>query len=901
LKGGADVPVSFMQSKLDVPQISNRIIQRHKLDEILEKYKEYKLVLVSSPAGSGKSTVIADYIMHHNVDCAWFSLDKSDDDVFQFATYLIEGLKKNKELCGVRFQELLESIQSIGVMTFIRAIINEIHNTSGEYTFVFDDYHLIQLPEIHHMMAQLVEFSPANMHVIIITREDPPLPLGRWRVRNQLMEIRIGDLKFTDSEADNFLNHSMMLQLSKDDVYKLNNRAEGWIAGLQLVALFMRNHPDKAQFVADFSGNHYYIMDYLLEEVLQQQPPQVKEFLLCSSIFNRFCYSLCDEVMELEKGTSQEMVELLLRANTFIIPLDYQHFWFRYHHLFKDLLLQKLSESKYPIKKYHRLASHWFYENDNVMEAIYHAICAEDTEFAADLVESIWAEMDQTVQGNQWLKLVKKLPDDIIRQRPVLNVGYAWALIDSGDLENCIERLEETNKQIENSRMSLESKDYVIFDYEQFKMLPANIASAYAYIAAAKGNTDDVLFYANKALSLISDDNKLRKGVVQMLLSFSYWGKGELENALETINAGLSNVLKADSPLSLSNLQLMLVEIRIEMGDFSEAEKIAHQTIELLQTEDKVPLALASLYLKLSEINLLRGNVISATDFLNISREKGMHLHLPDFEHKWYIMQAEILSYKQLYVEAISSLEEAKKCYFMNPIPEHISIDGFMTSLYLKMHRFDMCQDISLKDIFPTEQDRLVYVKYLLTDYFHSKNENTLIHVFDILDEMLACAQKQNRKRSMIDIMLCKAIALNLNQDNNTMVDIAKEAMALATTERYVFPFIDNIEELSGLYRSLIIQKALPDFLELHILNRLNENKPNPVGGAKSKQVDLLSPRELEVLKLMAQGHSNQEIGDILFLALSTVKGYNRSIFDKLAVKRRTEAIAKAREIRIIE
>lgn len=894
------MPIPFIQTKFNVPQVS-KIIQRDKLNGLLEKACEYKLVLVSSPAGSGKSTIIANHVEKNNLDCSWYSLDKSDDDLFQFASYLVKGLEKNEELCYGGFQELLDSFQSIGYMSFIKVIINGLHTTAREYTLIFDDYHMIQLPEIHHMMAQLLEYLPSNIHVIIITREDPPLPLAKWRVKNQLMEIRISDLKFTDSEAESFLNQSMKLQLTKDDVYTLNNRAEGWIAGLQLVALFMRDHPDKAKFAADFSGNHYYIMDYLLEEVLQQQPPQIKEFLLCTSILQRFCGSLCDEVLELEKGTSQKIVELLLRANAFIIPLDYQHIWFRYHHLFEDLLLQKLSDSNYPIKKYHHLASHWFHENDNIFEAIQHALCAEDIEFAADLVESIWAEMDQTIQGNQWLKLADKLPDHIIRQRPVLNVGYAWALIDTGDLENCIERLEETHKQIEKSGMSLESKDYVVYDHEQFKMLPANIASAYAYIAAAKGNSDDVLFYANKAISLISEDNQLRKGVVQMLLSFSYWAKGELQEALQTINAGLSNILKADSPLSLSNFQLMLAEIRIELGNFNEAEIILNQSIELLQTEDKLPLALASLYLKLSEISLLRGSVDRAADFLKISREKGTHLCLPDFEHKWHIMQARLLVYQKLYTEAIASLEKAKKCYYMNPIPEHISIDGLRASIFLNMHQPEICHDFVRRDIFSTEQDRLVYVKYLLVDNMHSNDEKTLIQVLDILDEMLTRAQQQNRKRSMIDIMLRKSIVLNLKKDNYSAVLTVKNAMDLATPERYVFPFMDNFEELSELYHDLIIKKEIPNFLEYHVLNRLNVNQKNTVSAPKSKQVNLLSQREMEVLSLMSQGYSNQEIGDKLFLALSTVKGYNRSIFDKLDVKRRTEAIAKARDYQIIE
>lgn len=895
------MPIPLIQTKLNVPQMNSQIIQRDKLNGLLEKARGYKLVLVSSPAGSGKSTLIANYVIKNNLDCTWYSLDPSDNDPAQFAAYLVKGMEKNNELAHCGFQELLESFPAIGEITFIRAIVNGLSSIEKEHTLIFDDYHFIHLPEIHQMMSQLLEYLPVNVHVIIITREDPPLPLAKWRVKNQLMEIRIGDLKFTDSEAEGFLNQSMMLQLSKTEVDTLNYRTEGWVAGLQLVALFMRDYPDKSKFVADFSGNHYYIMDYLLEEVLQRQEPKIKEFLLCTSILDQFCGSLCDEVLELEEGTSQGIMEFLLRSNVFIIPLDYQHNWFRYHHLFRDLLTQKLSDSSCRISKYHRLASRWFYKNDRVKEAIHHALCAEDMDYAADLIEGIWAEMDQTVQGKQWLKLAQKLPDSIIRHRPVLNVGYAWALIDTGDIVTCMDRLEETQQQIEESGMALETKAYVVYDQEQFRLLPVHIANAYAYIASAKGNYEDVLFYANRALALLGEENQLRKGIVQMLLSFSYWAKGDLEEASGRIDAALENILKEESPISSGNFQLMLAEVRIEAGHFNEAEIILNQSIEQHQREDKLPLALASLYLKLSEISLLKGNAGRADEFLKISREKGNYLCLPDFEYKWHMMHAQLLTWYGFYPEAISSLEKAAAVYYMNPIPEHISIEGLKASIFLEMKQPELCREFLHKGVFPTEQDRLVYVRGMLFEYEHKKEEGALLQASGILEEMLARAQEQNRTRSRIDIMLQKGIMFNLQKDREAALLTIKDAMNLAVTENYAFPFIDNFGKLSALYHDLFLQKEIPDFLVPYILSRGDRNPKNVISGQKSRQVDLLTQREKEVLILMSQGYSNQEIGDKLFLALSTVKGYNQSIFDKLGVRRRTEAIAKAREDHILE
>lgn len=891
------MPIPIIHTKLVVPQPNKQMIEREHLNQLLDTASGYKLVLVSSSAGSGKSTLIAHYVERARLRCFWYALDNSDDDIIRFSAYLLKGLESNKNISQSGFQALLESLETIGEESFIKAIINWLCATKEEFTMIFDDYHVIHQPEIHHMMALLLEYMPAHIHVILMTREDPPLPLSKWRVKNQLLEIRIRDLKFTDIDAERFLNESMMLKLTSEDTKSLNTRVEGWIAGLQLAALFMRDHPAKEKFVQDFSGNHFYVMDYLLEEVLQQQPPHIKEFLLCTSILEQFCGSLCDAVLELSLGTAQKTIEHLLKSNTFLIALDYQHTWFRYHHLFRDLLLQKCKDANKPIQLYHRLASRWFYENNRVTEAIHHALSANDIDFAADMIEGLWAEMDQTVQGGQWLKLAKRLPDEVIRKRPVLNVGYAWALIDTGDIVTCVERLEQTQRQIELSGYALDGKNYVVFDQEQFQMLPALIATAYTYIAAAKGDSED-LQYANQALKLLGDRNYLRKGIVQMLMSFSYWRNGELLEAMRTIQAGLFNIMKAEHQFSISSFELMLSEVKIELGYLSDAENSLNQAISSLEDGVVPPFALASMYLKLSEISLLRGDVASAAARLKNSREKGAVLCLPDFEYKWRMMASRLLAYQNEFTEAIASIDKAVAFYHVNPIPEHITTNGLRARFYLQNQQSDRCHDFFHQATYATEQDRLVFTRYLLTTYVQSHDESVLQQVSSILTEMLAQAQLQHRTRSIIDIDVQIAIVQRLQNDMIAATNTLKAAMALAAPERYVFPFIDYFEMLSSMYQELLSRKEIPDFLFMHVSQLV---QPQQKSGASSHtELNLLSPRELDVLRLMAEGCSNQEICDTLFLALSTIKGYNQNIYDKLGVKRRTEAIAKAREFGIL-
>lgn len=270
--------IGILNTKLNIPPVNNHIIGRGHLHDLLKNALKYKLILVSSPAGSGKTTLITDYISRNSLNCFWYSLDRTDNDAYQFATCLIKGLEKNNELNDVNLSELLDSIHTIGEKEFIRAVINLLQSTTHDFTLIFDDYHLIELPSIQNMMKQLLEHLPPNIHIIIITREDPMLPLSGLRVRNQLLEIRIDDLKFSDMEANRFLNESMKLDLSGEGVQLLNKRTEGWIAGLQIAALYLRGHHDKEQFIADFSGNHYYVMDYLLEEVLKQQSTEAVKF-----------------------------------------------------------------------------------------------------------------------------------------------------------------------------------------------------------------------------------------------------------------------------------------------------------------------------------------------------------------------------------------------------------------------------------------------------------------------------------------------------------------------------------------------------------------------------------------------------------------------------------------------
>jgi len=866
--------MKLFQTKLEIPPINSTLINREHINNLLVDSTHKNLILVSSAAGSGKSTIISNWLSHLERPSFWYGLDESDNDSFQFLSYLIEGLNRHSCYEPYDLSSLLEAIQSIGSQGIVKSLVNMLLETDNELIMVFDDFHYINSHDIHQMMNLLISYLPSHIQIILITREDPPLSLAKIRVSNQLQEIRMKDLRFNDDEALDFFNDTMSVSILPKQVHQLNLRTEGWIAGLQLAALSLKDRSDTDEFISEFSGSHYYIMDYLLEEVLQKQSAEIQTFLLSTSILNEFCGSLCDAFLLTDTFVSQKLIQSLSQSNNFIIPLDNHRKWYRYHHLFKDLLYQKLTASDIDIQELHLKACHWFISDDNIMSAVSHALKGNHYKIAADLIEGIWRQMDQSLQGGSWLKLVKKLPDELIKKRPVLATGYGWALLDTGNIEKAIKWLHIA----ENILIDMDNNPalYHIYDQHEFNLLSASIASARAYLAAITGDLPGILKYANTALSQLPDTEFLRKGVLYMLLGFSNWGSGNLTCALDDIQRGLIDILKANSPLSSGSFYLMISELLIEQGQFSKANKTIREAINLTIEECKLPLSLASLYLSQSKIHYFHGEFDQAFEALSISLEKGTSYSLPDFEYKSSIMNGLLLMQQAKFKKAIISFESAKANYYINPIPEYVSLDSIIAYAYYKLGDMITCKSYLDDNPMFFEMDQMINIEIMNA----SGNYEEAIKTLDILLEK---AQKQNRIRSQIDLLILKGSLLT------TSKEMISEAIDLASVENYVLPFIKFSDEL----KSIIDDKDIPEFLHPYLIG--NKQASDTITNANLQLVEPLSQRELQILTLLSNGYSNQDICDELFLALSTVKGYNREIFDKLNVKRRTEAVAKAR------
>src|SRR5918998_2391608 len=440
----------ILATKLYIPPRRPNVVLRSRLLDRLNAGLHRKLTLVSAPAGFGKTTLASAWAATYVRPVAWLSLDEGDSDPARFLTYLVAALQTIAPAIGAGLLGVLQSPQPPPAESLLTALLNEIATIPDDVVLVLDDYHVVDARPVDDALTFLLEHLPPQLHLVITTREDPQLPLARFRVRGQMTELRAADLRFTAAEAAEFLNRVMGLDLAAADIAALDERTEGWIAGLQLAALSMQGHQDVPGFIRAFAGDNRYIVDYLVEEVLERQPAGVRSFLLQTAILDRLHGSLCDAITGQVDGKLR--LEVLERGNFFVVPLDDQRHWYRYHHLFAEVLSAHLrTEQPEQIASLHRRASVWYEQHGSAVDAIHHALTAEDFARAADLLELAVPAMSSGRQETTVLGWLKSLPDELIRCRPVLSAVYAHVLLDSGEVEGVDNRLWDAEQWLETT------------------------------------------------------------------------------------------------------------------------------------------------------------------------------------------------------------------------------------------------------------------------------------------------------------------------------------------------------------------------------------------------------------------------------------------------------------------
>lgn len=904
----------ILTTKLYIPLLKTGVVLRPRLIEILNKGLYSKLILVSASAGFGKTMLLSEWITQSKISAAWLSLDEEHRDFTQFFTYIVAALQTISEDIGNGVSDLLQSSKQPPMESVLTILINEIDKVKTNFILVLDDYHLIDNKTIDTAITFLLKHQPPQMTLVIATREDPNLPLARLRGRSQMTELRVIDLRFTSSETAEFLNGTMSQNLPEKEIMLLAARTEGWITGLQLAAVSMEGRNNISGFIKSFTGSHRFVLDYLVEEVLNQQSESIQIFLLHTSILDRLCGPLCDALLLDNTASGKKTLEYLEHANLLLIPLDDNRIWYRYHHLFSDVLQAHLLE-KQPshLKVLHLRASMWYEQKDLPSDAIRHALAAEDYERAANLAELAWPAMSVSFQSITWLGWLNTLPDELVKVRPVLSLGYAWALLNSGkleaadirlqDVERCLETVNDGSDKIENAADTM-----VIADGGQFKSLPISLATARAYHAQAVNNPARTVKYARQAITLLPEEEVVQRSTVNALLGLALWASGDLTTAFSTFLDGLTGM----PPLGMITGTFVLADLKITLGNLHEAVSIYKNSLKLAMDQgDPKPIGTEDLYIGISGLHREQGHLTSAAQDLLTARELGEQIELPDWQYRWYTAQARLLETNGDLDGALHMLDEAERVFVRTPLPVVHPIEALKARVWLKqgrindalnwVHTFDLTINDELS--FLKEFEHITLIRLLITLHRENPADHSIEQALQLAERLLQAAEEGERKGSTIEILVLKALAHDALGSTSHALNSLQQAMELAEPEDYVHIFVDEGPPMALLLNKAASHGIMPGYSKRLLAQFEDEEKKNREKSFLFPDQPIserLSQRELEVLHLIADGLSNREIGEKLFIALDTVKGHNRRIFGKLDVVKRAQAIKKARSLNIL-
>ncbi len=909
------MPAPILTTKLYLPLPRSGIVLRprliHHLNEGLSSGS--RLTLISAPAGFGKTTLVGEWIASCGTSVAWLSLDEGDNDPGRFLSYVVAALQTIQAGIGEGLLATLASAQLPPAEVILTNLLNEITTIREHFILVLDDYHLIDTQAVDQVLAFLLNHMPSPMHLVVVTREDPHLPLARLRARDQLIELRADDLRFTLSEASEFLNQTMGLALSMEDISALETRTEGWIAGLQLAALSMQNRQDTTSFIQSFTGSHRFVLDYLVEEVLHRQTDDVRSFLLQTSLLDRLCAPLCNAVTNREDGKA--MLEILERSNLFLVPLDDQCQWYRYHHLFAEVLQAFLGEAySDQASTLHRRASIWFEQNDLPGEAILHALAARDFERAAALIEEVWLEMDLAYQSAAWLVWANALPEEIIRARPVLCVGYAWALLAIGQIEASETRLQDAERWLNLPEKPSEHSpaEMVVVDTAEFRVLPASIAAARAYRTLALGDISATKMYAMQALELVAENKTVHRTQATALLGMAEYAEGNLPAAEKQFLKFRELMWQANNIANAISITYILSNILLIQGRLWEAVSAYQQSLQLAAKRGvTVFLGASDLYRGLSELLCEQGDLEGAVQHLQTARQLGERGALTGWQHRLCIAQARIKEAQGDLADALTLLDEAERQYVRNPLPDR-SIGALKARTWLRQGRVSealawaRAQCLSTDDqlSYSHEFEHLTLARLLVAQFRINPSGGGLEAALGLLERLLHAAEEGGRKGSVIEIKVLQSLTHQAQGDLPRAMAALESALILAEPEGYMRIFVDEGEVMQCLIEKLSHNRDHPLSKYMHkLLAAFTPLVGAPYSAIHPKKIEVVEPlseRELDVLRLLRSELSGPEIAQQLFVSLYTLRTHTHHIFKKLGVNNRRAAVRRAEELGIL-
>lgn len=894
----------ILATKLYIPPPRTDLVHRPRLIEELNAGLRRKLTLISAPAGFGKTTLVSEWVTKGERQVAWLALDEADNDPTRFLTYLVAALQ-TLALADSGFGKgvlaLLQSAQPPPTAVLLTTLLNEINTIADHFLLVLDDYHLIDAGTVDAALTFLLEHLPPQLHLVITTREDPPLPLARLRARAQLTEVRAADLRFTPEEAAAFLNQVMGLHLTAEETAALEARTEGWIAGLQLAAVSMQGHnagaEERAAFIQSFTGNHRFVMDYLVEEVLHQQPEPLQRFLLQTAILDRMCGPLCDALLCQPTATGQKTLETLEQANLFLIPLDNERRWYRYHHLFAELLRQRLQQmlaeaagGYVDVAELHRRASQWYEENDLELEAFHHATLAHDVERAERLIEGKGMPLHFRGAIMPVLNWLKTLAPTVLDAHPSLWLAYGSTLLVTGQGTRAQEVLDAAERVLQTKETTMGWDD-------QDRDLIGRLAAIRATIAAGLQQVDRLITQSERALAHLHPNNLAFRTSTNWKLGYAYhlgreYGaakqayqeaitKGQATgNTIFTIMSliGLAHIYQIETQLpkaveyyrraldlfgeqalpSAGEAYAGLAQVYYEWNKLDAARRYAQQSLAMARQWEKSDSPLLS-ELILARLTLIRGDVTGAAAQL---------------------------------AQTASFMRQTKLTHRLDEVV------ATQVQTLLAQNKVAEASALAQSPDLPLSQARVC-----LMQGDHRR-------ALTLLESAQHKLKAQGRIDRMLKAMVLQAVAHQAGGQGEQALALLGETVALAEPGGLIRLFVDEGLPVAQLLTKLLPiatrHGATPDYIH-SLLAAFGAAEEATVDDATlsiptgdQPLAEPLSEREIEVLQLIAAGHKNQEIADALVVSLNTVRYHTKNLYGKLGVNKRTQAVAKAQALGLI-
>jgi len=915
--------VPLLATKLYIPPPRPNLVPRLRLVERLNEglHQRRRLTLISAPAGFGKTTLVTSWLSDSRSSfgdgdrvvnqVAWLSLDSGDNDPFRFWRYVVAALQTLDPAIGEEVLAALGSPQPPPLESVVTALTNSIvaiaqPDTVVPYILVLDDYHAIEAELIHESLSFWLDHLPPMVHLVLTTRSDPLLNLSRRRGRAQMTEVRASDLRFTVDEATEFLNRMMALDLAAEDIALLEQRTEGWIVGLQMAAVSMQGLDDRHAFVSAFVGEDRYVADYLVEEVLQHQPEHLQEFLLQTSILSALNGSLCDALTG--RSGSQEILTELEQANLFLVPLDNRRDWYRYHHLFGDLLRRRLDQAQGEhIVELHRQASVWYEQQDMVDQVIHHSLAAQDFERVAALLEQRGEEIDWEYGHMRLLGWMDELPDEIVRARPGLCLVAAETLHLLGQLDAVGPYLQSVEEYLRDvgfdlSTGAVESSEASPEKLAEAQRLMGQLLSLRALITLMQGNPAEAIEQFQQTLALLPNDEEQVRGGIAIGLAEAYFLEGNVPFATQTYSKVVKVGHDRDDMIAVIAL-MRLAQLQALSGHLRQAAATYRQIRQLLVEEEGVHLYAGGMVnYGLGDLSREWNDLDAAARQLQLGLERGLRWAEPRLMLACYTSLARVYQAQGDGAGALGAIGEAIEVERGHnvtwawglPLPSAYQPrlwlaqgDLESASRWVQEQTLDVADEIQ----FSHEIEALTLARVLIGQ---SNTEAAL----ELLARVQRGAEAGGRTGRVFEAQMLQALALQSQGDIDSALGVLSEALKLAEPGGYVRLFVDEGPSMARLLYRVVEQGRAAEYAGrlLSVFEPVEKLKSSEV----EPLIEPLSERETEVLRLVADGLTNREIGQKLSISLGTVKAHTASIYGKLAVHSRTQAVARARVLGLL-